>query len=85
MNDNFAENLAKPCQKADQQARVANVAIQPPDQALVAAAFDLGPGFLALNRRPGVSCLAAPSFRTPSAGTRFSGTPRGDAAHLRFE
>ncbi len=29
MNDNFAENLAKLCQKADQPARVTNVAIQP--------------------------------------------------------
>ena len=40
MNDNFAENLAKPCQKADQLVPVA-------------AAFGSGPGFLALNRVKG--------------------------------
>ena len=27
MNDNFAENLAKPCQKADQPAQVTAVAV----------------------------------------------------------
>ena len=27
MNDNFAENLAKPCQKADQPAQVTEVAV----------------------------------------------------------
>ena len=49
MNDNLveiAENLAKPCQKPDQPAQAAA------RSGAGRRCFRLGPGFLALNRRP---------------------------------